>query len=113
VTRPRTTFSNTGTLDVRGARDVHLVYGPEFKRVWVATRRQHRLILRQRQEAIEMLRPVYRLLGLFQTSVGVKNKFVQWVYPELWNATTPWRELARNGYTELREAALKDAERVS
>jgi hypothetical protein len=108
MTRPRSTFSDRDTLDVRGARDMHLVYGPESKRVWVEVRRRHRIILAQRQEAIETLRPVYRLLGLLQTSVGVKNKFVQWVYPELWNATVPWRQLAREGQQDLRDALLKD-----
>jgi hypothetical protein len=107
VTRPRTTFSARDTLDVRGARDMHLVYGPESKCVWRDVKRRHRIILAQRQEAIEKLLPVYQWCRQF-ASLGTTNRFIRLAFPELWDATVPWRHLAREGVSELREAALND-----
>jgi hypothetical protein len=107
MARSRNTFTDRDVLDVTEPWETDLIYGPESRRVWREVYRQHRVVLRERQESIDYLRPFYRVAHVGR-SYGETNRLIARMFPHDWERMSPWRKLARLGYQQLRDAVEQD-----
>jgi hypothetical protein len=104
----RTTYHGL-SLAVDAADDaLPLAYGPRSASVYDAIQAQRAEILARRDQVIEDYRPFYRTMLHIRWPRAEINRLIQEQWPQDWRTMCPYQELARLGFSDMREAALAD-----
>jgi hypothetical protein len=106
--KQRATYHGLSLVVDMGSDDLPLVYGPRSAGAYDDIQARRAEILARRDRTIEAYRPVYRTMLRLGWSRAEINLIIREQWPDDWRAMCPYRELARLGFEDMREAALLD-----